>query len=82
MPAKRTTTTKTTSRQRRLAQAEEAVRQRLGLDTLETRNSDRLDFHDLSVASIREAIRIAFNEGYAAAGGAADAIPAHPRPAR
>ena len=77
MPAKRTTT-KTTSRERRLAQAEEAVRQRLGLDTLATRNSDRLDFHDVSVASIREAIRIAFNEGYAAAGGAPDANPAQP----
>jgi hypothetical protein len=36
---------------------------KLGIRTLETRNSDRLDFHDLSVASIKEALETAFSAG-------------------
>lgn len=35
----------------------------LRLDTLETRHSDTLDFHDLAVWSIREALIAAYNAG-------------------
>ncbi|PLZ02601.1 hypothetical protein CY652_09955 [Burkholderia sp. WAC0059] len=36
-----------------------------GLETLETRNSDRLDFYDLAVWSIREALEAAWLAGVA-----------------
>lgn len=36
---------------------------KLGIRTLETRNSDRLDFHDLSVESIKEALETAMKAG-------------------
>jgi len=39
------------------------ARETLGIDTLETRNNDRLDFHELSVWRIREALEIAFRAG-------------------
>jgi hypothetical protein len=77
MSAKRPTTKKNPTpptREQHLAQAEEAVRQRLDLETLETRNSDSLDFHDVSVASIRAAVRIAFDAGFAAAGGTVEML--------
>jgi hypothetical protein len=45
----------------------EWTRRRLRLETLEERGSDRLDFHDISVASIRDIIEKAFADGYAAA---------------
>jgi hypothetical protein len=35
----------------------------LDLETLETRNMDSLDFHELSVWEIREALEAAYNEG-------------------
>ena len=35
----------------------------LGLETLETRNSDRLDFHDLAVWNIKAALQAAFEAG-------------------
>ena len=35
----------------------------LGIETLETRKSDSLDFHDLAVWSIREALEAAFEAG-------------------
>ena len=38
----------------------------LGLETLEARNRDSLDFHDLSVWSIKEALEAAFEAGLAA----------------
>lgn len=53
-----------------MAAAAEEVRKRLGLETLETRNRDALDFHSLSVASIRDAVAIAFEAGFAAGSGA------------
>lgn len=37
------------------------------IETLETRNSDRLDFHDVAVWSIRDALAAAFAAGQAAA---------------
>ena len=36
------------------------------LETLETRNSDGLDFHDVAVWSIRAALKAAFAAGQAA----------------
>lgn len=38
-----------------------------GLETLETRNSDSLDFHDVAVWSIRAALEAAFAAGQATA---------------
>jgi hypothetical protein len=38
----------------------------LGIKTLDTRNSDRLDFHDLSVGSISAALDQAYEAGKAA----------------
>lgn len=45
------------------AAAQDIARRRLGLESLETRNSDALDFHDLAVWSIREALIAAFESG-------------------
>jgi len=38
----------------------------LGIETLETRNRNGLDFHDVAVWSIREALETAFAAGLAA----------------
>jgi hypothetical protein len=38
----------------------------LGIKTLDVQNSDRLDFHDLSVGSIRTALNEAYEAGKAA----------------
>ena len=35
----------------------------LDIDTLETRHSDRLDFHDVAVWGIKEALQAAFEAG-------------------
>ena len=35
----------------------------LGVETLDTRNSDRLDFHDLAVWNIKAALQAAFEAG-------------------
>lgn len=43
----------------------------LGMDTLETRNSDRLDFHEVSAWDVREALHAAFVVGQAAGNQAA-----------
>lgn len=42
---------------------EQIAKKTLGLETLETRNSDRLDFHDLNVASIKAALLAAYQAG-------------------
>jgi hypothetical protein len=39
----------------------------LFVDTLETRNSDRLDFHEVSVWGIKTALQAAFDAGIQAA---------------
>lgn len=44
-------------------QALEAARRALGIETLETRNSDRLDFHDLAVWNVRAALEAAYEAG-------------------
>jgi hypothetical protein len=45
----------------------EIARRLLGLPTLDARNSDRLDFHELSVGQIREALQAAWDAGFKAA---------------
>ena len=47
---------------------EQIARKHLGIDTLASRNSDRLDFHDHAVWSIEAALKAAFNAGQQAAG--------------
>ena len=42
------------------------AKKHLAIDTLETRNSDRLDFHDVAVWSVREALLSAYQAGMAA----------------
>ena len=39
------------------------AKKHLGIKTLETRNSDRLDFHDTAVWCIRDALEAAFKAG-------------------
>lgn len=39
------------------------ARQELGIETIETRNSDSLDFHNINVASLRVALRAAYDLG-------------------
>ncbi|HHY50998.1 MAG: DUF6900 domain-containing protein [Gammaproteobacteria bacterium] len=40
----------------------------LFIDTLETRNSDRLDFHEVSVWAVKSALMAAYQAGRQAAG--------------
>ena len=39
----------------------------LGVKTLETQNSDTLDFHDIAAWSLKVALEAAFNAGYESA---------------
>ena len=52
---------------------QQIAQKHLGLETLQTQKSDRLDFHDLAVWSIEAALKAAFEAGQKAAqnGGAA-----------
>lgn len=43
------------------------ARELLSVETLETRNGDSLDFHDISVWSLKAALAAAFEAGKAAA---------------
>jgi len=45
------------------ATIEKIAREILDLETLETRNIDSLDFHDLAVWEIRKALKAAFTAG-------------------
>jgi len=47
-----------------LAAEMEWAKVELLLETLETRKSDRLDFHEIPVWSIRDIVRHAFESGY------------------
>jgi len=40
----------------------------LDIETLETRNSDGLDFHDLAVWTLKQALQQAYSAGYNRAG--------------
>ena len=42
---------------------DEIALQTLGIETLETRRSDSLDFHDLAVWKIRQALEAAYRRG-------------------
>lgn len=39
------------------------ARTTLGIETLETQKSDRLDFHDIAVWRLRDALEAAYNAG-------------------
>jgi len=41
----------------------EIAKKHLNIPTLETRSSDSLDFHEVSVWNIKEALTVAFREG-------------------
>ncbi len=45
----------------------EIAKKHFGIDTLEVRNRDSLDFHDVSVQAIHNALVAAFAAGYVAA---------------
>lgn len=49
------------------AAVEAIAKEHLGLETLETRKSDRLDFSDQAVWSIKAALEAAWREGFEAA---------------
>ena len=49
------------------ARLAEIARTTLGLETLETRRSDSLDFHDLAVWQIKQALQAAYDAGRASA---------------
>ena len=48
----------------------EIARRLLGIETIETQSSDALDFHDLAVWQVREALQAAYDAGVAAGRGA------------
>jgi len=70
MMARRKQTDPNTARDALLLQIAE---RHLFLDTLETRNSDSLDFHEHAVSAIRSALEAAFEAGRGA--GPADTQP-------
>jgi hypothetical protein len=45
------------------AQVEAIAKKHLGLETLEARNMDSLDFHELSVWQVRDALLAAYEAG-------------------
>jgi hypothetical protein len=49
------------------ARLDQIAREHLRLETLATRKSDSLDFHDLAVWQIRDALRAAYDAGRASA---------------
>ncbi len=44
---------------------EQIARDLLDIETLKTRNSDRLDFHEVAVWQVRHALAVAFEAGQA-----------------
>ena len=58
---------KTTNDKNRDATIAAIARAVLFIETLETRKSDRLDFHDVAVWSVREALEKAYAAGHEAA---------------
>ncbi len=54
-----------TCRKTVLVELTEIARSSLGIETLVTRNSDDLDFHELSVWQIKEALQTAYDQGAA-----------------
>jgi hypothetical protein len=74
MSAKKTGKHTRNAKTRSMAEAAEAIRKRLGLTTLADRNRDDLDFHEMSVARLREVIAIAFEAGWDAGFAAATTL--------
>ena len=67
-PAAPRPATRPTERQAAIdARLAEIARTILGLETLETRRSDSLDFHDLAVWQIKQALQAAYEAGRAGA---------------
>ncbi|MCL2107045.1 MAG: hypothetical protein FWH26_08335 [Oscillospiraceae bacterium] len=52
-----------TSNEKLIAALEEIAKNNLGIDTLRTQNSDSLDFHEVSVWSLKAALEAAYNLG-------------------
>lgn len=48
-------------------QAANAVARKIDIETLEARNSDELDFHELAVWKIKYALKQAYKAGFVAA---------------
>ena len=46
----------------------EIAKKHLSLETLETRNSDSLDFHDVSVWALKDALQAAYEAGQSSQG--------------
>ena len=57
---------KSTQQQQSTQSLERIARAKLGIETLETRRSDELDFHEVAVWSIRAALEAAYEAGRAA----------------
>lgn len=57
----------TTRKEKALAAELEWAKTELLLETLETRRSDSLDFHEIPVWSIEDLVKHAFEAGYTAA---------------
>ena len=73
----RKTTTKATAT--KAAQQRDQLLAQIALDhlfieTLQTRNSDRLDFHDVSVWAVQSALMAAYQAGQSTAAKAADQV--------
>ena len=71
-----TTTSKATTKA--IASAADKLLEQIALDhlfieTLETQNRDRLDFHDVSVWAVKSALQAAYQAGLAAANATAKA---------
>jgi len=47
---------------------EKIAKEEIGIETLETRNSDSLDFHDVAVWEIKKALELAYELGKAEGG--------------
>lgn len=67
MTPKKTTAARKVSRRAVNPRLAAIARNTLQMPTLETRNSDSLDFREVSVWSVREALELAYEAGAAAA---------------
>ncbi len=60
---RKTASKPTTASRRLLKQLTQIAERHLRIETLETRNWDRLDFHEVAVWSVRDALEAAFQAG-------------------
>jgi hypothetical protein len=77
MTAKTATTTRKATNKASAPAADKLLEQialdHLFIETLETQNRDRLDFHDVSVWAVKSALQAAYQAGLAAANATAKA---------